>query len=341
VGRHHCWAAGLLGLGLSLYIYCIPSIINTTIHSILHGIRGLGLGFHLPQQPPAASTTHPLPTIAAPGRLHLRSRGQPLSSQPPLLPPWAQPHPHPFPSRLPASGRCHPPAGELVLPPAGELGSAAGPGRAGRDSPSPLGLTCAPDPPAGGSHSLGRARAWPHLAGGREPAPGPPPAGGAALWLRPSPLGDAAAERSDAGGSAEGHIPDGRRAGWVHARRPRPPTRRPDLVQDVEAAPQQATPVVACPPLPPPDPAPASAALAATPRCHRGAAAGVVQGRGGLVLGSLIPCALFYSTSPSPKCGHLYPPSHGRCSLLGSSPLFCPWRHQLLMSQHRDNDLLR
>jgi hypothetical protein len=107
----------------SLYIlYSIYYQYNNPLHSTWY--QGLGLGFHLPQQPPAASTTQPLPTIAALGRLHLRSRGQPLSSQPPLLPPWAGSRtPHPFPSRLPASGRCHPPAGELVLPPAGELGS--------------------------------------------------------------------------------------------------------------------------------------------------------------------------------------------------------------------------
>jgi hypothetical protein len=61
-------------------------------------------------------------------------------------------------------------------------------------------------------------RAGPRLAVGRESASGSPPTEGAAPWLRPSPLGDAAAERSGTGGSAEGRIPEGERgpdrSGW-------------------------------------------------------------------------------------------------------------------------------
>jgi hypothetical protein len=56
VCRHHCWAAGPLGLGLSLYIYCIPSIINTTVHSSTwyQRIRFRVFPPLLPLQPPAA-----------------------------------------------------------------------------------------------------------------------------------------------------------------------------------------------------------------------------------------------------------------------------------------------
>jgi hypothetical protein len=33
VGRHHCWAAGPLGLGFPVSLYTVtPSIINTTVH---------------------------------------------------------------------------------------------------------------------------------------------------------------------------------------------------------------------------------------------------------------------------------------------------------------------
>jgi hypothetical protein len=33
MGRHHCWAAGPLGLGFPVSLYIVtPSIINTTVH---------------------------------------------------------------------------------------------------------------------------------------------------------------------------------------------------------------------------------------------------------------------------------------------------------------------
>jgi hypothetical protein len=56
VGRHHCWVVGPLGLGLSLYIYCISSIINTTVHSSTwyQRIRFRVFPPLLPLQPPAA-----------------------------------------------------------------------------------------------------------------------------------------------------------------------------------------------------------------------------------------------------------------------------------------------
>jgi hypothetical protein len=38
VGRHHCWAAGPLGLGLSLYIY-VPHLLS--IHPLHYSTRGL------------------------------------------------------------------------------------------------------------------------------------------------------------------------------------------------------------------------------------------------------------------------------------------------------------
>jgi hypothetical protein len=32
VGRHHCWAAGPLGLGFPVSIYCSPPLCNTIEH---------------------------------------------------------------------------------------------------------------------------------------------------------------------------------------------------------------------------------------------------------------------------------------------------------------------
>jgi hypothetical protein len=159
VGRHHCGAADPLGLGFSPYIY-VPHLLSIQQFTLLHGIRGLDLGFLLPQPSPlcfhptaTTSLLQPLqPPRRRPGRLILPFRGGPLLS------------------RRPPTAAC---PGRV----------AAGPGRAGRDSPSSLGLTCASAPPLPPVAPLPQA-------GGREPAPGPPPAGGAAPWLRPSPLAD-------------------------------------------------------------------------------------------------------------------------------------------------------
>jgi hypothetical protein len=77
VGRHHCWAAGPLGLGLSLYIYCIPSIINILLHPSTWYQR-TRLGFH--------PSRHLPPPIACPtssrrlGRLIPPSQGGSLAA---------------------------------------------------------------------------------------------------------------------------------------------------------------------------------------------------------------------------------------------------------------------
>jgi hypothetical protein len=100
VGRHHCWSAGPLGLGLSLYIYIL---------------RGLGLGpptaaaggSFLPQQPPAASNLY----SRCPGRLIPPSRGGSLPSRRPSLCPL------PSPSRRPLPHRRRRPHPELLLLP--------------------------------------------------------------------------------------------------------------------------------------------------------------------------------------------------------------------------------
>jgi hypothetical protein len=162
VGRHHCWAAGPLGLGLSLYI--VPHLLST-IHFILHGIRGLALGFLLPQQgsrrllPPNSCRLPSLPlggSTFPPGAASFLPVAAAVSL-------GRQPHPHPFPSRPPASGRRHPPVGELGLPPAASIPFS------GRRLPPPageLGLNRAPtirpaSPPSPVAAPLGPDRATP------------------------------------------------------------------------------------------------------------------------------------------------------------------------------------
>jgi hypothetical protein len=78
VGRHHCWAAGPLGLGFPVSLYIVtPSIINTRLHpSTWYQTR---LGF----LPPPTHSRHPaLGPPPPPGRLILPSSGRPPSSQP-------------------------------------------------------------------------------------------------------------------------------------------------------------------------------------------------------------------------------------------------------------------
>jgi hypothetical protein len=82
VGRHHCWAAGPLGLGLSLYIVSLLYAIQQ--FTLLHGIRGLGLEFFLLSSHCSRRrlpSTQPLPAIAAPRRPNLPSRGRPHLSR--------------------------------------------------------------------------------------------------------------------------------------------------------------------------------------------------------------------------------------------------------------------
>jgi hypothetical protein len=91
VGRHHCWAAGPLGLGFPVSLYIVtPSIINTTIHSPTWYQTRFRVFFaplsHL-QQPPAAQTpaaTHVQPSPREGGILpgRLPSSRCPLSSAP-------------------------------------------------------------------------------------------------------------------------------------------------------------------------------------------------------------------------------------------------------------------
>jgi hypothetical protein len=94
VGRHHCWAVGPLGLGLSLYIVPHHSMQYNHHFIFFHGIRGLGLGFFSsspPQQPPANNTSaaaSPPPSHLRlprrrPGRLIHPSRGGPSLQRPP------------------------------------------------------------------------------------------------------------------------------------------------------------------------------------------------------------------------------------------------------------------
>jgi hypothetical protein len=104
VGRHHCWAAGPLGLGLSLYIL-YPIIINTTTvnYSTWYQTR-----FRVFLPPPTAAAggslppPQPPPAIAAPGRPYLPSRGRPPSSTA-TTPELQHPRPPP-PSRTPSHG---------------------------------------------------------------------------------------------------------------------------------------------------------------------------------------------------------------------------------------------
>jgi hypothetical protein len=79
------WAGttdGPLGLGLSLYIVSLLYAIQQ--FTLLHGIRGLGLGFFLLSSHCSRRrlpSTQPPPAIAAPGRPNLPSRGRPHLSR--------------------------------------------------------------------------------------------------------------------------------------------------------------------------------------------------------------------------------------------------------------------
>jgi hypothetical protein len=117
VGRHHSWAAGPLGLGLSLYI--VPHLLLIQHFIILHGIIGLGLGFLpplLPLQPPAAPS-HP----AAACHRCPREAQPSLPGAASFLPAAAavslgrQPHPPPLPQL--AVSLWPPAAGTLPWPP--------------------------------------------------------------------------------------------------------------------------------------------------------------------------------------------------------------------------------
>jgi hypothetical protein len=96
VGRHHCWAAGPLGLGLSLYIVT-PSLCNrtsTSLHPTWYQIRVSFLPHpsrHLlnpqppppPQPPPTPNSSRQsrrTPPTLPPGRLNLHCRGWPHPS---------------------------------------------------------------------------------------------------------------------------------------------------------------------------------------------------------------------------------------------------------------------
>jgi hypothetical protein len=136
-------------------------------------------------QPPAAPTLQPSPTIVAPGRLNLPSRGRPPSSQPsapPLLP-------------QPTSGRRHPRAGELGLPPAASIPSPTGafllplPASAGSSAPRPAGslLSLLRRPAATARRRMGETtrrslvdwRPWDEAADSLDRPPSCP------LWARP------------------------------------------------------------------------------------------------------------------------------------------------------------
>jgi hypothetical protein len=150
-------AADSLGLGLSLYI--VLHLLSIQHFTILHGIRGLGLGFLpplLPLQPPPAPS-HPAAAC---------HRCCPWEAQPSLpgaasfLPAAAavslgrQPHPPPFPQ--PAVSLWPPAAGTLPWPP----------------RPPSFGLSPTPSafPP-------GRARRWRCCGSTRAPSPASPSAG--------------------------------------------------------------------------------------------------------------------------------------------------------------------
>jgi hypothetical protein len=123
VGRHHCWAADPLGLGLSPYKYVYPISYQYIHFTFLHGIR---LGF-----------LSSLPTAAADGS---------LPQQPPPAP-------------LPPGGSAFPPGGGLPPSTSRAEAWASEQGRAGRDpakgvashvsSPSPASRR--PPPDAGSS----------------------------------------------------------------------------------------------------------------------------------------------------------------------------------------------
>jgi hypothetical protein len=122
VGRHHCWAAGPLGLGLSLYIL-YPIYYQYIIHytSTWYQRARLGLGFHPSRHLPPLTPTAACPTS---------------SRLPHVQPPHREAHPS-LPGRLPCSHCLLPPPtgvrGLGFLPlhpqPSPALGPAAAPRR--------------------------------------------------------------------------------------------------------------------------------------------------------------------------------------------------------------------
>jgi hypothetical protein len=181
----------------SLYI-CTPSPINTTVHSSTWYQR---IRFRVP---PPTTVTSLLPP-------HSHHLPPPTSTAAP--PPPREAHPS-LPGRPPSQS----PATHCGVP------------RTCRRWPWPrrprqpllarAHLCVRPSPPAGGSPSPGRRpRACARAAPGRR----------SRAMAAPEPACRRATERSGTGGSAEGRILEGGLLGWVHARRPRSPTRRPDL----------------------------------------------------------------------------------------------------------------
>jgi hypothetical protein len=97
VGRHHCWAAGPLGLGfpVSLYIVVHLYAIQSTVHSSTWYQTRLGflLSAVLSCSRWRLSPTAAASCAAAPGRLSLPSRGRPPTRRRPKLPPPAAQRP--------------------------------------------------------------------------------------------------------------------------------------------------------------------------------------------------------------------------------------------------------
>jgi hypothetical protein len=146
VGRHHCWAASPLGLGLSLYIY-VPHLLSICpLHySTWYQTR---LGFfpppthsRHPHQPTA--TPQPRPRSAIDGPPHSNSRHHLSRRRPREAPPSRGGTCPPAPTASPAGGRSH--SASASRSASAAFLRAAAPARSARLSP-----------PAGGSPSPGR-----------------------------------------------------------------------------------------------------------------------------------------------------------------------------------------
>jgi hypothetical protein len=193
VGRHHCWAVGPLGLGLNLYIYCIPSIINTLLHpSTWYQRTRLGLGFlaaagcpkphsHLPRRrpgrliPPSRGGLPPSsrqPHLSSPS-----SAGAPPAEHPCLMSPWSSVALlRAAPVRAPSSARRPSPPAHGGATGSPFPGFAQG---AGADFPAGgllLPAAASPAPPSGAAQIRARR---PCLPPARPPLPSPLAHGGA------------------------------------------------------------------------------------------------------------------------------------------------------------------